>query len=248
MQSLGVIEHHVVNDFRDRLHFGVEQALVHQLRFQGVEVGLHDCVVQWIAFAAHAANHPGLLQQFPIVVRGVFDALVRVEEATRRRRLIQQGHAQRTLGELAIATAAEGPPYHPATEQIDDRGVVQPASAGFHVGEVTGPLLPAAGRRVTAFELIAGGAVKRVLTRSPGIETGGGRFDLQRPHQPIHPSTTATQSLLTQCLMYPWRTIGPPIPLVQLNDSAFEDLIVLSMTAHWPGKPSVKATTRHTEK
>lgn len=126
--------------------------------------------------------------------------------------------------------------------------MIQPAGARFQVGEVTGPLLPATSRRITAFELIAGRAVKRMLTRSPSIQTGGGRFDLQGSHQPIHPSTTATQPLLAQRLMYPWRAIGSPIPLVQFNDGTFECFIVLPVHTRGSGKPSVKAATRHTKK
>lgn len=52
---------------------------------------------------------------------------------------------------------------------------------------------------------------------------------------------------MAQGLMYPWRAIGPPIPLVQLNDGAFECFIVLPVNTQWPGQPSVKAATRHTE-
>ncbi|OHY72989.1 hypothetical protein BCA33_18815 [Marinobacter sp. AC-23] len=47
--------------------------------------------------------------------------------------------------------------------------------------------------------------------------------------------------------MHLWRAIGSPIPLVQLNNGAFEVVIVLSMTAQRAREPGIEAATRHTK-
>jgi hypothetical protein len=48
--------------------------------------------------------------------------------------------------------------------------------------------------------------------------------------------------------MHSWCAIGPTISLMQFDNGALEDLILLSMKANRASEPGIKAAARHTEK
>ena len=55
---------------------------------------------------------------------------------TRRRTSALDGHGERGNGQFGAHMIAHGPADHLAGEQIEDHGQVQPAFAGWDIGEI----------------------------------------------------------------------------------------------------------------
>lgn len=114
--------------------------MMYQLRFQGVEERLHGRIVERITLAAHTARHVCRLDQFAVIVCGIFDALVGVEDTSGNGSLSRQCHAQCALCELRVTLTTKRPAHHLATEQIQYHGMVEPAGTSLDISKVSGPM------------------------------------------------------------------------------------------------------------
>lgn len=110
-------------------------------------------------------------EYIPVVMRGILNALIGMEQATRWWILAQQRHAQGALGQLAIALTAERPAHHAAAEQVDYDCVVKPPRAGLDVGEVARPMPAFFGWRFLMGQDITCGRVELMPPRVPDVKS-----------------------------------------------------------------------------
>src|SRR5215208_2294138 len=129
------------------------------------------------------------------------------------------------------------PANHPACEQVDNDGEVQPAFAGPHVGDVGAPLLVGPCCREVLIE--------QVRRDWPGVIAVRGSLEpplLPSPqavvaHQPGYPSTTDREAAIPQFPRHPGTAIGAVRQSKGRPDMRQQHHVVALAATGWPTSP-----------
>ena len=120
---------------------GVQDGPPDALGFQGLEERLDHGVVVAIPLAGHRKQDGVLVELGLIIDRAILAATIRMMDQPCCRTAHGEGFAQSGESQIAMPPVAGCPANHPACEQVDNDGEVQPAFTGPDTGDVGAPLL-----------------------------------------------------------------------------------------------------------
>src|SRR4051812_36477018 len=148
-----------------------------------------------------------------------------------------QGFAQSGKRQVAMQPIAGGPANHPACEQVDNDGEVQPAFAGPYVGDVGAPL--PVGR--CCGEVL----IEQVWRDRPGVIAVRGPLEppllpsLQAvvAHQPSDPAATDPEAAIPQFPRHPGTAVGAVRQGKGRSDMRQQHHVVALAAAGWPTSP-----------
>ena len=219
------------------------------LGLQRREEALHRRVVPDVAGSAHRAGDAVVGHQPLELLAGVLAALIRVVQQGIRLAASPDRHDQRVGDELRRHAGAHRPADHPAREQIDDGGHIEPALRGPDVGEVGNPLPVGSRCFEAAVEHIGSDGGRLPLTQigrqAPPSRT---RSESLQPHQSLDPVQSAGYPLGEQIVPHPPGTIGPVAREEAGTDLRADILIAPAALTARSCQPRIKPTPRDTER
>ena len=113
--------------------------VVDPLGFQAPKEAFRNCVIETVALTAHAADEAMFFENFPIIVRSILAASIRVVQQTLSRISTAKGHLQRIYGQLTGHSGGGRPTDHLSVEKIQEHSQIQPSLIGGDVGDITNP-------------------------------------------------------------------------------------------------------------
>jgi len=146
VQAVVVVVLHVRLDTAPQLLIGGEAHAVDDVRLEGVEEGLHVCVVAGGAAAGHALAHSPGAEPVAKLVGGVLAPAIAVEDKTAPGIATTNRGVEGGAGEKTTSLRRQAPAKDAPGVLVHDHGQVTPMPAHGQIGDIADPdLVPAAG-------------------------------------------------------------------------------------------------------
>ena len=181
-------------------------------------------------------------------VESALASLIAVMDQPRVGSAIPDGHVEGVHHQLGSEVVGHRPANHPAAEDIQDHGQVQPARPGRDVGDVRGPHPIRCRRREPPPDQVWGRSGLRVPSSQPSTPAPVTPNQPGGPHQPSDPFAAHLHTVVQPELgVDAWGAVGGPAAGMDGPDLLGELLVGDRSGRGWPALPGVEARVRHTQ-
>jgi hypothetical protein len=215
-------------------------AVVNKFDFQRSKAAFHGRVIPAVSFPAHGLNHPGCVDDLPVITGGILAAAIGMVDQTGRRLLPLDGHHQGRSGQFHPHVVPHRPANNLPGAKIEHGRQVEPAFTGWHAGNIGEPDLIGPFDSEIAVEPVGGNGPIVMAVRGTHPEPPLGLcLDAMMTHEPFNAAAACLMPLGVQGRVDSGRAISPPMCRMNPLDSGQQSAIGRFAWTFRPAAPCV---------